>query len=215
MPLLFLSIRSIINVISLYLVVAFLLSYIPVNNSYDSDIGQNEIYLNTNGVHLDIIIPRDRLLTQMQSLILREDEAYLAFGWGDRDFYINTPEWSDLTFNTAFKALFLKSETLMHVTRFSKRRKKWHPIEIDNESLNLLLIHIHNSFVTSSSGEYMSVDCDAYGNRDSFYEAKNSYNLFTTCNSWVNQGFKKAGIKTSYWTPFDFPVIDHIEKMQD
>jgi len=31
---------------------------------------------------------------------------WLAFGWGDKGFYLNTPTWADLKFSTAVKAAF-------------------------------------------------------------------------------------------------------------
>ena len=66
------------------------------------------VYLNTNGVHLDIVIP----IENVENLVLsgikyNRNEKYLSFGWEDKNFYINTPTWSDLTVNNAFRALFL------------------------------------------------------------------------------------------------------------
>lgn len=34
------------------------------------------------------------------------DFNYIAFGWGDKGFYLDTPTWADLKFSTAFKAAF-------------------------------------------------------------------------------------------------------------
>lgn len=41
---------------------------------------------------------------------------YLAIGWGDKGFYLNTPTWADLKFSTAFKAAFGLSKPAMHAT---------------------------------------------------------------------------------------------------
>ena len=41
---------------------------------------------------------------------------YLAFGWGDKGFYLDTPEWSDLKASTAFKAAFALGNSAMHTT---------------------------------------------------------------------------------------------------
>ncbi|MFM7854609.1 MAG: DUF2459 domain-containing protein [Flammeovirgaceae bacterium] len=46
-----------------------------------------------------------------------------------------------------------------------------------------------------------------YWDNDSFYEAKGTYNLFFTCNTWVNEGLKKAGLKACLWTPFDSGLL--------
>ncbi|HOB24230.1 MAG TPA: DUF2459 domain-containing protein, partial [Kaistella sp.] len=40
------------------------------------------------------------------TLSKRTDFKYLAIGWGDKGFYLDTPTWADLKFSTAFKAAF-------------------------------------------------------------------------------------------------------------
>ena len=46
----------------------------------------------------------------------------------------------------------------------------------------------------------------AYGKNDAFYEAKGSYSLFYTCNSWVNENLKEVGLKACRWTLFCDPL---------
>src|SRR3546814_11193566 len=41
--------------------------------------------------------------------------TYLAFGFGNRDFYLTTPTWADLTFKTAFAAAIGGGPSLIHV----------------------------------------------------------------------------------------------------
>jgi hypothetical protein len=70
-----------------------------------------EIYITTNGVHLDIVLPVENVEPEFLSrLEILPGTKYVSFGWGDKEFYINTPQWKDLTLKTAFKALFLKSK---------------------------------------------------------------------------------------------------------
>ena len=81
----------------LYIIVAFVLSYIPVNNKTLQGIKQ--VYLHTNGVHLDIVIPIENMNNPLKKdLQFLPEDRYFSFGWGDKDFYLNTPQWKDLTF---------------------------------------------------------------------------------------------------------------------
>ena len=106
-----------------YLAVAFFCSRISVNEKNDSKSGDIVIFISTNGVHSDIIIPVHHpandwsaFLSPSHCLVPQYNASYISFGWGDKGFYLDTPTWSDLTFSTAFKAAFGLSTSAMHVT---------------------------------------------------------------------------------------------------
>lgn len=48
----------------------------------------------------------------------------------------------------------------------------------------------------------------SYTTIDNFYKAKGSYSCFNSCNSWVNRGFKRFGLRACLWTPFDFGLLN-------
>ena len=97
-----------------YIIISLILSLITVNTKEHNQNSNNLIYLTTNGVHLDVVIPVRHLDSLLLSGMKYETtDKYLSFGWGDENFYINTPTWEDLTFTNAFKSLFLKS-TVLH-----------------------------------------------------------------------------------------------------
>ncbi|REG87883.1 uncharacterized protein DUF2459 [Winogradskyella sediminis] len=102
-----------------YLIISLILTSITVDRIVNNESSEKLIYLNTHGVHLDIVIPIENIDSLLLSGIEHnQSESYLSFGWGDENFYINTPTWGDLTFSNAFKAMFLESSTLMHITRY-------------------------------------------------------------------------------------------------
>ncbi|WP_162984914.1 DUF2459 domain-containing protein [Mesonia aquimarina] len=167
------------------------------------------MYLHTNGVHLDIIIPKKNASEKLlQDLALDETDAFLSFGWGDKNFYLNTPEWSDLTFNNATKALFLKSATWIHLTKYQHKRSDWTPVYLNNAQLKKLNTYILNSFYLDKNQQKVLLQGKGYTDIDDFYEATGSYHCFFTCNTWVNQAFIESDLKACLWTPFDFALID-------
>ena len=193
------------------MIAALLFSFIKTKNTDLDCLKQKEIYITTNGVHLDIIVPVDNLNKEFTSqLKLIRGTKYVSFGWGDKKFYINTPDWSDLTFPTAFRAVFLKSKTAMHVTCYSDIYKSWRKVELCEEQYRIIKDYILNSFLKDENGDIMRIDIEGYGLNDSFYDANGSFSLFKTCNIWVNIGLKKAGIETSIWSPFDFGILHHL-----
>ena len=192
-----------------YIIVSLILTSITVERESNIDEANKSIFLTTNGVHLDIVIP----INDVDSLLLlglkyTTDDQYLSFGWGDENFYINTPTWGDLTFSVAFEAMLLNSKTLMHVTRYKKERLNWIEIKVNEFELNKLNSYIQNTFKTKQDGMKIILKNSGYSRNDEFYKAEGSYTCFNTCNTWVNSAFKESGLKSCLWTPFDFGLIN-------
>ena len=193
----------------LYIIVSLVLSHITVNNNIISEDKNKEIYLNSNGVHLNIIIPTAELSdTLKKDLHYSAKDKYFSFGWGEENFYLNTPTWNDLTFSNAFKALFLKNTTLIHLSRYKYAEKSWITIPLSKKELRRLNRFIDDSFKKDVNGKKILINHSGYTMNDSFYKAKGSYSCFNTCNSWVNRAFKESGLRACLWTPFDFGLID-------
>ena len=91
-----------IAIVLLYLLSALVLSVISVNNkpNVSNDVA---IYLLSNGDHTDIVVPIKNSLKNWSTEIKYENTIandttakYVAIGWGNKDFYLNTPTWAQL-----------------------------------------------------------------------------------------------------------------------
>ena len=195
-----------------YIIIALILSFIGTSQSSTTDCNKkNIVYLSNNRVHLSLVIPVEYLNDRMQSGIqVPSGTRYVSFGWGDREFYLNTPEWSDLTLKTAFVALFLKSASVMHVTYYSGISQRWKWIGVCPDQLEQLMAFIEGSFVVRDGIDFVPIQCPGYAANDCFFAANGSFSCFKTCNVWVNQAFKAAGIPTSVWSPFVYGVEYHV-----
>jgi uncharacterized protein (TIGR02117 family) len=135
----------------------------------------------------------------------------LALGWGDKGFYLNTPTWDDLTFSTAFNAMFGLSTSALHTTyldsiQVSNTCKK---ITMTEKEYALLVRYIKRTISTSKKGKTIFIPTNAvYGKKDAFYEATGSYHLFSTCNTWTNRALKYSNKKACFWTPFDTGILN-------
>ena len=99
--------RSFVLGLSTYLIVYFffyfLLSGIAIKEVAAKD-KKVVIYLVKSGVHTDFMLP---LRNEMQdwteefpieNTSIKDTNVYfLTVGWGDKNFYMNTPTWGDLT----------------------------------------------------------------------------------------------------------------------
>lgn len=202
---------TLIGLIALYLLAVLILPLFSVNST-KQDTEEVTIYILTNGVHTDIVCPIKTEIIDWSDVVpfkntisQRTDFEYVAFGWGDKGFYLDTPTWADLKFSTAFKAAFWLGDSAMHVTFYNHPEEgaDCKEIKISRENYELLVAFIQNSF-NKENGKTQLIPTDmVYGKNDAFYEAHRSYNLFYTCNTWANSALKAANQKAALWTATD------------
>ncbi len=114
------SLLGLIGLIALYFLSAYILSSIGTNPPKVSCEVKTMAFLSSNEVHVDLILPISELDSNFVKTLQPIDGArFVAFGWGDRGFYLETPSWEDLKYSTVFKALFLYSPAVMHVSFYS------------------------------------------------------------------------------------------------
>ena len=204
-----------------YLGVVTLLSYITVTGEIRKAKKDVSIYILTNGVHTDIVLPLKNEHYDWSKQVNPTDTKstdtsfnYVAMGWGDKGFYLETPTWADLKVSTALKASTGISTSAMHVTFYKnmKENASCKKIQISSGNYNKLIAYLNESFQTQS-GKFLKIETDAvYGKTDVFYEANGSYSLFYTCNSWANQALKAANQKAALWTITDSGIFRHYTK---
>ncbi len=206
----------------LFVAAALLFGSITVNNGYAQVQPQEEhieIYVTSNGVHTDIIVPvSTRYIDWREKLPLHHfgqvdsTYRYIGFGWGDRRFYMETPEWTDLTPKVAITAALWPTRTAMHVEYIRARlvpTKRQRPLLVSPEQYQQLITYIDESFV-QQHGNYLHISGSGYSQRDTFYEAHGKFYILKNCNNWVNQGLKRMGVKTAVWAPLPFSIMRHL-----
>jgi uncharacterized protein (TIGR02117 family) len=204
----------------LYLLAAVIGSLIPVS-AENTAISPKEavlIYIKTNGVHTDLVMPLQNAYVDWTQTIdtnharNASNAQWCSIGWGDKKFYIETPEWSDLTVSTAVGSTFGFHQSAMHVVFYplvlpSKRKRA---LYLSPEQYQRLHGWILDWFELDSNGQVIPIPTgNSYGPNDVFYEAKGRYHLFHTCNTWTNQALKVAGQRAAWWTPFDKGIFYH------
>ncbi|WP_370896053.1 TIGR02117 family protein [Chryseobacterium gossypii] len=207
------------GVIVLYVMLGFLLPFIEIPAKDDGQKKEIPIYIFTNGVHTDIVMPVKNDLQDWSVKIpfantrsQRTNYKYVGIGWGDKGFYLDTPTWADLKFLTAFKAAFWLSDSAMHCTYYDEMKEGTDCIKImiSKEQYRKLVRFVENKFDRDPNGDFILIPTNAvYGNDDAFYDAKGKYNFLYTCNTWTNDALKAAGQKAAFWTPSDYGIFLH------
>jgi uncharacterized protein (TIGR02117 family) len=205
------TILTFVALILIYLGSAWALSRLTVS-AEGNTAHQITIYIKSSSVHTDLLLPvKTNFKDWSQSILYKDTRTgdtafnYIAFGWGDKGFYLETPTWNDLKASTAFKAAFWLSSSAVHTTYYNapKEGKNCVKLEISAEQYQRLIAFIEKSMLINSSGAPVAIStAKPYGDHDAFYEAKGRYSLFHTCNTWANNALKACGQKACWWTPF-------------
>ena len=215
------SVLGILLFVCIYLIVAFFVSKIPVNSDVNLTKSDRKvkIYLLSNGVHTDIVLPVNNSIVRWDTIFPIKntrgkytDAKYIAIGWGDKGFYLNTPTWGDLTFSTAFKAVSGLSSTALHTTYYKEVTlgENCVSLKVSKKDYCLLKRYILHSLKYNKRSKPIFIKTNAvYGDRDAFYDAVGSYHLFSTCNTWTNNALKFSNQKASLWTPFQSGIFEH------
>ena len=195
--------------LAIYLFVA-LAGLIPVNNDFEPTTDGVEIMVTSTAIHADLVLPI-RNETVDWSRRLRPSNfagdvsgaTHVAFGWGNKEFYVDTPTWADLKAGTVFRALFWPSATCMHVEMIDDHAipAEARKTRISHEQYRRLVEHVLGSFRRDEDGGFLLIEGGAYGANDAFLHAHGSYHAFDTCNCWVGRGLKAAGVRTGWFTP--------------
>lgn len=209
----------ILGIVIIYVILGLLIPYIPVSAKNDGQKKEIPIYIYTNGVHTDIVMPVKNDLQDWSAKIpfadtksKKTDYQYIGIGWGDKGFYLDTPTWADLKFSTAVKAAFWLSDSAMHCTyyRTMKEGEDCKMIMISRGQYENLVKFVEDKFDRDQNGKFLLIPTDAvYGDNDAFYDAKGTYSFLYTCNTWSNNALKAAGQKAALWTPSDFGIFQH------
>lgn len=202
--------------VGLYVAVAFALVFWPANAKPPTEAPAVEAWVLSNGVHTDLVFPiRSATVDWLQLFPLADfkavppDAEFVAIGWGDREFYLHTPTWADLTAARAFGALSGGNRALVHVTYLQRAqmRRGAYKLPLTQAQYAQLVDYVRATLPSARATPIVGAH---YDNQDAFYEAEGGYHLFETCNTWTGRGLRRAGVKVSRWTPFDFNVTWHL-----
>jgi uncharacterized protein (TIGR02117 family) len=209
------------GLLHLYVLSALIGMWIQVGEDYREQPDGITIYLETDGIHTNFVLPvRTAICDWSQEVRWKDlrgkDTSYrfLALGWGDQGFFLHTPEWSDLKFSTAFDALFYRGKSAMHavykqepeVSRYCLR------FRISKKQYQNLVTYIRDSFWRDKNGQAQVIAGKGYWEYDAFYPSIGKYSLFYTCNSWINEGLKAAELPACGWTPLSFGILEKYEE---
>jgi len=200
-----------------YFLAALILGTVPANVAWREPAQGVTIYVRSNGVHTWIVMPK--LNEEMDWRLYAAPEHlrdprwgradHVAIGYGNREFYLNTPTWADLSLKTAAAAMLGSGPTLLHIEHVDRPRpEEWQrPLRLTAEQYRRLAGYIQRRFQLDATGRPIPVLGRGYANYDMFYEANGGYSFVMTCNEWTGRALRAAGVRIGLWTPFEQSIM--------
>ncbi|KQR83353.1 hypothetical protein ASG07_09870 [Sphingomonas sp. Leaf343] len=194
-----------------YLAAGLIGGAIPLNREWREPEGGVTIWIESNGIHTGIVVPKLAAGADWRALAkpgdLRDPRYagydHLSFGWGERAFYLETPTWWDVRPATVLAAATGSARTLVHVDHVpapagsdSVRR-----IVLTPDQYRRLAAYIVASVKPGGGTE------PGYFGYDAFYEGTGRYSAIRTCNAWTGAALAAAGVRVGAWTPFPVTVM--------
>lgn len=206
-----------------------LLGFVPLNLAYSPPAEGDavRIFVRSNEIHTDLVLPvagDDPAIDWRTRFPPRHFQAdvsrhrYVAIGWGNRQFYVETPRWADLKVSSAVGALCWPSEAVLHVEYLTHVAAGEHfrEVQISREQYRDLAEFVDSSIgAIDAEGAAAPATTVTYHRSDRFYLATGRYHAFNTCNQWTGRGLAAAGAPVGIWTPLKPHVLWHLPAATD
>lgn len=164
------------------------------------------VYLLKGPIHYDILLPLSPDV-QAQFRWLDLDLTYpgadwLVVGWGGRDFYTTTGTYRDITAAAVWKGA-TGDASVMRVALAGAMQADWpvRAVPVSDAQFGALLQAISESFAGQEA-----LPVAGFSEFDAFYPAKGRFHIFRTCNVWIGEMLRQAGLPFGLWTPTPYAV---------
>lgn len=160
-------------------------------------------------IHYDILLPltpqtREAFgFARAEGLPVDHPQAkWLVLGWGASGFYTTVGAYSDATPGVLWRAAtgdsaVLRLDLAGDVSAVTGLR--W--LEVSAAQIAALTKVALAEFQRDATDQPMAVPPAPWGRTHVFYRAKGRFHLLHTCNAWVGETLRAAGIAQGIWTP--------------
>ena len=200
------AIAALVALAAFYALAGWIGSAIPRNADWSEPADGVEIMVESNGVHTGIVMP---LVTPQKDWRAEFPASHLpapgrpythvSLSWGEREVFLNTPTWADLSPLTALRIIFLGGDGLIHVQHYVRPAptSDMRPLVLSREQYARLVAAIERADLAYPRDLY-----PGYSTYDVFYDAPGRYHVRRTSNQWTSDRLAQAGVRTGWWTPF-------------
>ncbi|SDY89084.1 TIGR02117 family protein [Hymenobacter psychrophilus] len=192
---------------------------VPVNRQFRQTPGGVPVFVVSNGIHTDLVLPvRDpqtghNWLAQLNQPTLTARFGryrYVGFGWGNEGFFLGSMGGRTPGPGAVVWAL-LPSKTLVHASFYPTAPDSgaWVvPLQVSAAQYQRLVAHVRAALAAPDSvGRQPLRQATGYGAADFFFRARGRYHALRTCNDWTTRGLRRAGIRAPLKSPLAASVM--------
>ena len=160
-------------------------------------------------IHYDLLLPLSPELRAHFGFadaagvpIYNPSAEWLLVGWGARGFYTTVGGYTDLNPTAVWDGM-TGDDTVMHldVAGHFTDLPGLTTLALSQQQFAALLDRIDDSFLHDQTGAVIRLPTPGLGTHDAFFAAKGHFNLLNTCNVWVGETLRAAGVPFGVWTP--------------
>lgn len=185
-------------------------AWLPENSDFKPTADGVEIFIYSGNAHSEFILPLktpDKDWTQQFAIAPESWTSHIAIGWGDHKLYTQTQQWADLKLATAISAMLVPTDSVLHAELVAEPYNSSRSVatRISSQQYQQLC-----EYIVATMAEDQPLEGISFGELDQFIPATGNYHMFNTCNNWVGNGMKAAGIKVGRFTPLPKTVFWHL-----
>ena len=207
--------RLALGLVALYAVLSIGFAAVPGPRAAVPAAGATvDVFLVAGPIHYDFLLPADAAtrarfgFSEPAGVPLSHPQVkWIVVGWGAQDFYTSVGTYRDVSLRAAWRGL-TGDGSVMHVDVAGAL-----PPGLDRRELALgvkqyaaLLDSILAGFAHDEAGQPKALAALRHGTSDAFFEARGRFDAVRTCNAWIGQMLRAAGLRFGLWTPLPYSV---------
>lgn len=199
----------------LYLMASVTLPLIPGSGPDLSGLPAHRIGLLQGPIHTDILFPltpetRSRFaFAEPAGVPLNHPDAqWLLLGWGSAAFYTTAGTYADITASALLTAAtgddaVIRLDALGALPPLPSLRF----LQLSEAQFQALLTH-----TTAALASTKRLNHPGFTGTDAFFPAHGHFSLLRTCNVWLGETLRAAGIPFGLWTPANWSVTLSLDR---
>lgn len=169
------------------------------------------VYLLKGPIHTDFLIPlnpqtrRNFAVFEAGGMPIQDSfYNWIIIGWGAKEFYTTTGNYSDLSARAVAKAIFGDGSVLRVDLARGAVPEGVAKIDLSDTQFLQFQIAILNSLELPT--EPILVPDAGFTQTDRFFVSRFRFNILKTCNVWAGKILRDAGVRVGIWTPFTWSL---------
>jgi uncharacterized protein (TIGR02117 family) len=137
--------------------------------------------------------------------------THVSVSWGEREVFLETPTWADLSPLAVLRIIGLGGDGLLHIAHYVRPApdETIRPLRISDADYARLVERIERGLPSRTARKTYP----GYEDYDVFYDAPGRYTPLNTCNQWTSNALAAAGIRIGWWTPFAGGVMKWVPRL--